>query len=372
MAKQDVSYASLLNDINNKRFKPVYFLMGEEPYYIDLLTDAIIKNALLDSERDFNQTILYGADTTIGAVINAAKRYPMMAERQLIVVKEAQALKAAKEEDEKGAKKGHALKAMKEEDDEKKGQASKNVFDALSFYLQKPLSSTILVFNYKYGTLDGRKKVSLDLAKTGVVFESKKLNDNQIPAWIHTFVSTKGYTIDGKAKQMIAEFLGTDLSRIAGELNKLLITMPPGEKRITDTLVERNIGISKEYNVFELIKALAAKDILKANRIVDHFGKNPKTTPLVMVLSLLFPFFANMMLCHYAVNKSESGIMKELGLRYSIQVNDYIIAMRNYSGAKIMQIIALLREYDAKGKGFKSMPTPDGELLKELVYKIMH
>ncbi len=340
MAKKDgVTHTEILNDIKRKQFKPVYFFMGEESYYIDLLTDAIIDNALAESERDFNQTILYGADTNIAEIINASKRYPMMAERQLIVVKEAQTLK--------------------------------NI-DELSYYLQKPQPTTVLVFNYKYGKLDGRKKVSTDIAKVGVLFESKKLYDNQLPTWINGYVTSKGYTIDGKSAAMLTEFLGANLSRVAGELDKLIITLPQGEKRITDSLIERNIGISKEYNTFELQKALANRDILRVNRIVDYFGKNTKNNPMVMTMSLLFSFFSNLMICHYAVNKSENGIMNELGFRTAFQTQDYSTAMRNYNAVKTMQIISLFREYDAKYKGFQSVAVSEGDLLKELMYKIMH
>lgn len=340
MAKREtVTHNEILNDIRHKKFKPVYFFMGEESYYIDLLTDAVIENALTESERDFNQTILYGADTDIATIINAAKRYPMMSDRQLIVVKEAQSLKN---------------------------------LDELSFYLQKPQPSTVLVFNYKYGKLDGRKKVSTDIAKVGLLFESKKLYDNQVPTWINAYIAAKGYTIDGKAAAMLTEFLGTNLSRIAGECDKLIITLPPGEKRITDSLVERNIGISKEYNTFELQKALAAKDVLKVNRIIDYFAGNSRSNPFVMVMSLLFTFFSNMMICHYAVDKSENGIMKELGLRTAFQTQDYKIALRNYNALKTMQIISLFREYDAKYKGFQSVAISEGDLLKEFMYKIMH
>lgn len=340
MAKQDANaHLKILNEIRNKQFKPVYFLMGEESYYIDLITDTIIEHALSESERDFNQTILYGADTDIGTVINAAKRYPMMAERQLIVVKEAQSLKK---------------------------------IDELSFYLQKPQKTTILVFNYKHGKLDGRKKVAVDIAKTGVLFESKRPYDNQMPTWINGYVTSKGYTIDGKAATMLTDFLGTDLSKVAGELDKLLISIPSNQKKITDALIEQNIGISKDYNTFELQKALASRDVLKANQIVDYFGKNPKNNPLVMTMSLLFSFFSNLMLCHYSVNKTEDGIMKELGFRFAFQTYDYKNALRNYNAMKTMQIISLFREYDAKSKGFRSPQISDGDLLKELVYKIMH
>lgn len=340
MAKQDInSHLSILNEIRIKKFKPVYFLMGEEPYYIDLITNEISKYALSDEERDFNQTIFYGADTDISTIINAAKRYPMMAERQLIIVKEAQALKK---------------------------------IDELSFYLQKPLETTVLVFNHKYGKLDGRKKVSVDIAKKGVLFESKKLYDNNMPTWINKYVVDKGYTIDAKAAAMLTEFLGTNLSKVAGELDKLVIALPEDQKRITDTLIERHIGISKEYNTFELQKALAMKDVQKVSRIVDYFGKNVKSNPFVMIMSLLFTFFSNLMLCHYAVDKSDNGLMRELGFRSAFQTTDYKNALRNYNAFKTMQIISLFREYDAKFKGFRSPPTSDADLLKELVFKIMH
>ena len=339
MAKSSITYNEILNDIVRKQFKPVYFFMGEEPYYIDLLTDAIIKHALTESERDFNQTIFYGADTNISAVINAAKRYPVMAERQLIVVKESQTLK--------------------------------NI-DDLSYYLQKPQPTTILVFNHKYGKLDGRKKVSIDIDKTGVLFESKKLYDNQIPAWISSYITSKGYSVDGKAAAMLSEFLGTNLSRIASESDKLIITLPPGEKRITPESVERNIGISKEYNSFELQKALAEKNALKVNRIIAYFADNPRSDSVIKVMGILFSFFSNLMICHYAVDKSENGIMKELGFRFGIQTNDYRTALRNYNAVKTMQAVSLFREYDAKLKGFQSVSISDANLLKELMFKVMH
>jgi len=340
MAKQDANaHISILNDIRNKQFKSIYFLMGDESYYIDMITDAIIEHALNDSERDFNQTILYGADTNIKEIIHAAKRYPMMSERQLIVVKEAQNLKKIED---------------------------------LSFYLQKPQKTTVLVFNYKHGKLDGRKKVATDIAKAGVLFESKSPYDNQMPTWINGYVTSKGYTIDGKAAAMLTDFLGTNLSKVSGELDKLVISLPADQKRITDTLIEQNIGISKEYNTFELQKALASKDVLKANRIVDYFGKNQKSNPLPMTMSLLFSFFSNLMLCHYSVNKTDTGIMQELGLRGTFQTYDYKNALRNYNAVKTMQIIALFREYDAKSKGFRFPQISEGGLLKELVYKIMH
>ena len=337
--KESVSYNEILNSILKKDFKPIYFFMGEEPYYIDLLTDAIIENALTDSERDFNQTIFYGADSNISTIINAAKRYPMMAERQLVVVKEAQSLKK---------------------------------IDELSYYLQKPQPTTVLVFNYKYEKLDRRKKVAVDIEKAGILFESKKLYDNQIPTWINSYISNKGYTVDGKATAMLFEFLGSDLNRIASESDKLIITLPPGEKRITPDLVERNIGISKEYNSFELQKALAEKNALKVNRIINYLADNPHSDSISRAIALLFSFFSNLMICHYAVNKTENGIMNELGFRFAIQVTDYRVAMRNYNALKTMQIISLLREYEAKLKGFYSVKIPENDLLKELMFKIMH
>ncbi len=341
MAKKDTNqHIAILQDIRNKQFKPVYLLMGEESYYIDLICNAIIEYALQDWERDFNQTILYGADVDdFAIVVNAAKRFPMMAERQLIVVKEAQNIKGV---------------------------------DNLLYYLQKPLMSTILVICYKNGTLKN-KKIVTGIEQIGVVYESKKLYENQLPAFINNYIAAKNLSIDPKATSMMADFIGPDLSRLSGELDKLSLSLPEGSMRITPELVERNVGISKDYNNYELLNAIVTKDVAKATRIVGYFEQNPKNNPLIVTISVLFNFFANLMLCYYSPDKSESGIMKELNLRSSFQARDYTIAMRTYNAFKCIDIIALIRLYDARSKGIGSgASSNDSDLLRELVFKIMH
>lgn len=338
MAKE-ITYEEIVRNLKNRVYSPVYFLMGEEDYYIDRISDYIMDTVLSEVEKEFNLTVLYGADTDMAGVINAAKRYPMMSEHQVIVVKEAQGLKGMED---------------------------------LVYYLQKPLLSTILVFCYKHGTLDRRKKITAEIEKAGVLFESKKLKDTQLPGFISSFLKRKKVEIEPKASEMIAEFVGTDLNRLAGELEKLIITLPPGAARITPEQIERNIGISKDYNNFELRSALIEKDVLKVNRIVKYFNDNPKNNPLQLTLAVLFNFFSNLMLAYYAPEKTEQGIAAQLGLRSPWQSREYMAAMRRYKGIKVMQIIEAIRTCDAKSKGIDNSSMSDGDLLKELVYVILH
>lgn len=341
MAKKDSNlYLEILKDIRNKNFKPVYFLMGEESYFIDLITDAIIENALTDDERDFNQTIMYGSDVdNYGTVVNAAKRYPMMAQRQLVVVKEAQQI---------------------------------SNIELLSFYLKQPLASTILVINHKHGVVKSKKLLS-EVEQVGVLYESKKLYDNQLPAFINNYVAASGRTIENKAMQMIADFIGSDLNRLTSELDKLRISMGEANTRITPDDVERNVGVSKDFNNFELLNAIVARNIVKANQIVNYFERNPKSNPFVVTISVLFGFFSNLMIAYFATDKSEQGLMQELKLRSTFQARDYVTAMRNYNAFKCIDVIALLRQYDARSKGIGATSnTTEGELLREMVYKIMH
>lgn len=338
MAKE-ITYEEIVRNLKNRVYSPVYFLMGEEDYYIDRISDYIMDTVLSEVEKEFNLTVLYGADTDMAGVINAAKRYPMMSEHQVIVVKEAQGLKGMED---------------------------------LVYYLQKPLLSTILVFCYKHGTLDRRKKITAEIEKAGVLFESKKFKDTQLPGFISSFLKRKKVEIEPKASEMIAEFVGTDLNRLAGELEKLIITLPPGATRITPEQIERNIGISKDYNNFELRSALIEKDVLKANRIVKYFNDNPKNNPLQLTLAVLFNFFSNLMLAYYAPEKTEQGIAAQLGLRSPWQSREYMAAMRRYKGIKVMQIIEAIRTCDAKSKGIDNSSMSDGDLLKELVYVILH
>ncbi|MBE6282800.1 MAG: DNA polymerase III subunit delta [Mediterranea massiliensis] len=338
MAKQEYTYEGIIRELHAKQYRPVYYLMGDEPFYIDKIADYIADNVLTDTEKEFNQTILYGGDIdNVSTIINAAKRYPMMSEYQVIIVKEAQSIPG---------------------------------MDELVYYLQKPLKSTILVICHKHGTLG--KKLAAEIEKAGVLFESKKLKDAQLPTFITSYIKQKGYDIDSKATAMLAEFVGADLSRLVGEMEKLIITTSKNSTKITPEQIEKNIGISKDYNNFELRSALIEKDVLKANKIVKYFEENPKTNPIQVTLSLLFSFFANLMMAYYAPEKSEQGIASFVGLKAPWQAKEYMIAMRRYSGVKTMQIINEIRTTDAKSKGVENSSLSDADLLRELVFKILH
>ena len=339
MAKQEISCDDILKELKAKQYRPVYYLMGEESYYIDLISDYIISNVLNDTEKEFNLTVVYGADIDVASIINAAKRYPMMSEYQVVVVKEAQAVRNMEE---------------------------------LSYYLQKPLRSTLLVICHKHGVLDRRKKLAAEIEKVGILFEAKKIKEAQLPGFITAYMKRKGIDIEPKATAMLADFVGSDLSRLSGELEKLIITLPAGQKRVTPEQIEKNIGISKDYNNFELRSALIEKDVLKANKIIKYFNENPKTNPLQMTLSLLFSFYSNLMLAYYAPDKSEQGIAAMLGLKTPWQARDYVAAMRKYSGVKTMQIVGEIRYADAKSKGINNTSMDEGDILRELVFKILH
>ena len=334
-----MTFEQIITDIKSRNFKSVYLLMGDEPYYIDELTSLLIDTVLPEEERDFNQTILYGMETDVKSVITLARSFPMMSDYQLVVIKEAQNLSKIEE---------------------------------LEVYAKNPLHTTILILNYKNGTLDKRKKLYAEIEKNGAVFESKKIPEYKIPGFISSYVQTKGLGIDQKSAQMLSDYLGNDLSKLTNEIAKLLIAIPPDQKRITAELIEENIGISKDFNNFELLKAIVEKDIFKINQIADYFDKNPKNNPLVMTMSVLFNFFSNLMVCYWAKNKTEQGIAGELGFRNPYQAKDYIQALKNYNAFKSMEIISLLRTYDAKSKGVGNVSASDGELLKELLYKITH
>jgi DNA polymerase-3 subunit delta len=338
MAKE-LSFHEIKGNIQLKKFMPVYLFQGEESYFIDQLTELLIGNVLDDSERDFNQTIFYGLETDVPTVINACRRYPMMSERQLVIVKEAQELK--------------------------------NI-DDLIHYAKHPLSSTVLVINYKHGKLDGRKKLGLEIAKIGIVFESKRMYENKIPDFIITYLRDKTVNIDTKTAQLLTDYLGNDLSKLTNELDKLCIILPPNQKRITPEIIENNIGISKEFNNFELQKAIAANDPLKANRIAKYFEQNPKNNPLIVTLTVLFNFFSNLMICQFQSNQSQANLMNILGFRYDIQITDYMLALRNYKPVKTMDNVALIREYDAKGKGISNTSATEVQQLHELFYNLIH
>ena len=338
MAKQETSYEQILTNLRKKIYQPVYFLMGEEPYYIDLLSDFIQNNVLEETEKEFDQTILYGKDVDINTVINAAKRYPMMSTHQVLIVKEAQLIKD---------------------------------WDNLVHYLSKPLKSTILVFCYKYGTPDKRKKWVLELSKVATIYESVKLRDYEVGAWITKYCKSKNMGIEEKAVAMLTDFLGTDLSKLVNELEKLVLTKPADMQRITPELVEKNIGISKDYNVFELQSAIINRDILKANRIIQYFSENKKANPLVLVLAQLFKFFSELMLYHYLPDKSQGAVASELKINPYF-VKDYQKASQAFGAWKTMNIISFIRETDSRYKGIDNPSTDEGDLMKELIFKILH
>jgi len=328
----------IVNDIKQGNIKPLYFFMGEEPYYIDRLTEYIENNVLSEEEKGFNQMVLYGKDVSIEDVVSNAKRYPMMADRQVVIVKEAQEL-------------------------------SRNI-EKLESYADNPQPSTVLVFAYKYKTLDKRKKITKLLEKNGLVFESKKLYENQVADWIKRVLSGKNYTIEPKAAAMLVEFLGNDLSKINNELEKLMIILPAGNT-ITPRLIEDNIGISKDYNVFELRKAIGERDELKAYRIADYFSQNPKDNPLVMTTGLVFGFFSQLLQYHGLKDKNPSNVAKLLRINPYF-VKDYDIALRNYPMRKVSSIVATLRDIDVKSKGVGANSIPQSDLLKEMLVKIFN
>jgi DNA polymerase-3 subunit delta len=333
-----ISIEQLMKDLQNKIYSPVYFLCGDEPYYIDKVTEYMMQNILSEAEKAFNQTVIYGKDADASAVTNSAKRFPMMANYQLVVLKEAQELKN---------------------------------FEDLIHYIEKPLKSTLLVINYKYKSLDKRKKVFKSLQENAVIYESKKLYENKIPDWISKNLAKRKYKIEPKAAILLTEFLGDDLSKISNELDKLVIVLADPTKMITSQDIERNIGISKEYNNFELQKALGARDVLKANRIINYFAENQKNNNIVQTMAILYTYFNKILIYHSLPDKSGNNVAASLKIP-PFFVSEYETAARNYNASKVIKIISLLREYDAKSKGFGNVSAGAGELLKELIFKILH
>ncbi|MEE2700376.1 MAG: DNA polymerase III subunit delta [Bacteroidota bacterium] len=332
-----MNYKEIISSIKNKDLHPVYFLMGEEPFYIDKIADYIAENVLLPEEKEFNQTVLYGKDLEIAQIIAEAKQFPFGSEKRVVIIKEAQNIK--------------------------------NI-EQVESYLDNPLPSTLLVICYKYKKLDKRRKFGKNLSKKSLLFESKPLYDNQVPDWIAKYLREKGFQIEEKACFMLAEFLGTELSNICNELDKLMLIVK-NSKSITAEIVEKNIGISKDYNIFEFQQALGKKDILNSNRIVNHFAANPKNHPLVVTLGMLFAFFQKLMTYHRLKDKSKANVAATLKINpYFVQ--QYSNASKKYSQTKLFHIFTFLKQYDLKSKGVNNSSTKDGALLKELVYKILH
>ena len=339
-AKQGVTFQTIMQDLKNRNFAPFYLLMGDESYYIDSISDYIASHVLSPEECDFNQTICFGSDVTAVQVADMARRYPMMAEYQVIIVKEAQNIRS---------------------------------LEALEKYLKSPVKSTILVWCHKNGKIDARKKVLGVAQSVGVVFESKKLRDYQLPDFIQNYLKPKKISIDPKSCQMIADYIGADLSRIVSELDKILIYLPEDDRRITPEVVEKEVGVSKDFNAFELRNAIVSKDVFKANQIIKYFDNNPKAGSLYSFLPLLFSFFQNLMIIHYSPNKSsEQDIARALDLKSAWGSKDFITGLRNYSARKTMEIISKIREVDGKSKGLDNPNTGAGELMKELIFFILH
>ncbi|MEI6139063.1 MAG: DNA polymerase III subunit delta [Mariniphaga sp.] len=333
-----MEYTQIIADIKNKVYSPIYFLEGEEPYFLDLISDYILENVLSEDEKGFNQSILYGKDLSIDTIMTTAKRFPMMAERQVVIIREAQNIR--------------------------------NIED-LSAYVEKPMKSTILVVCHKYKTIDKRKKLYKAIQKNGVYFESKSLYDNQIPAWISKYLKGKNLGIDPRASQMIADFIGSDLQRIVNELEKVCISLVPGTSIMPDD-VERNIGISKEFNIFELQNSLGNRDILKANRIINFFIDNEKNNPLTVILGNLLNYFRKLLVYHSIENKSDRTLVaQKLGVN-PFFINEYVNASKNYSLDKAIKIIAIMRECDLRSKGARGGSTTNGDILRELTFKILH
>lgn len=332
-----MEYKEIIADLKKKIYAPVYFLSGEEPYFIDLISDYAEKNILDETEREFNLQVLYGRDVDVPTIISEAKRYPMMSDRQVVIIKEAQNIRNIEE---------------------------------LEPYVNNPLDSTVLVVCYKYKTLDKRKAFPKLVAKKGVLFESKKLYENKVPDWINGYLKEKNYSANPKATQLLTEYLGADLGKIANELDKLMINLSPGSEITTDH-IQNNIGISKDYNTFELNDALAKKDVLKANRIINYFAANPKDHPIPVTISALYGYFIKVLQYHFLSDKSRENAARTLGVN-PFFLNDYIKASENYPSGKIKTIISILREYDLRFKGVDNVSADEGALLKEMVYKILH
>ena len=338
---KNVTFDSIMRDLKARKYSPVYYLMGDEPYYIDKIADYIAEHVLQPEERDFNQTILFGSDVSASLIADTARRYPMMSEYQVVIVKEAQNVKNT---------------------------------EALEKYFKAPMNSTILVMCHKNGTVDGRKKEYMKaILSAGVLFESKKLRDRDLPAFIENYLKARQVSIDPKSTQMIADNIGADLSRLTGELDKVILSLSEQDRRVTPQIVEDQIGVSKEFNGFELRDAIVNRNVFKANQIIKYFDENPKAGSIYSFLPMLFNYFQNLMIAYYAPNnKSQEGVAVWLEMRSPWAAKDYMTGMRNYTAMKVMQIISRIREIDAKSKGLDNPNTPPGELMKELIFYILH
>lgn len=334
----------ILTELNGGKYRPVYFLQGEEAFYIDAISDYIEKNALDEAQKGFNQVVLYGRDIDMNAVLQNARRYPMMSERQVVIIKEAQDLKDLGKED---------------------------TAKLLSDYIINPLPSTILVFCHKNKLLDGRKALAKTIDKNAALVNTKKLYDNQIPTWVSDYVKDKGFRIGVKATALLAESVGSDLAKISNEIDKMLINFKGKGEEITEDHIQKFIGISKDYNVFELQKALSDKDVVKANKIVNYFEQDPKNNPIIPIISVLYGFYSKLLVVHHQQDKSERNLASVLKVNPYF-AKDYLNAARKYTLSASINCIRFLKDADLQSKGIKGGAMKDGDILKELVFKLLH
>ena len=335
------SYETIMRDLKARHFSPIYILMGDESYYIDKISDYIAEHVLRPEERDFNQTVVFGSDISASQIVDSAKAFPMMAEKRVVIVKEAQNLKGT---------------------------------EPLVKYFKQPVVSTVLVLCHKNGSIDKRKKI-IPAAQVGgaVIFESKKLYERELPGFITSYFMQHEITVEQKAAQMIADHVGADLHKLTSELDKILISFSEAERMVTPEIVEKEIGVSKDFNAFELRSAIIQRNVYKANLITKYFDNNPKAGSLFSFLPMLFSYFENLMIAFYSPNRSnENALAQFLELRNGWAAKDYLTGLRNYSGIKAMQIISKIREIDAKSKGLDNPNTASSELMKELIFFILH
>ncbi len=339
MAKESgATYASIKKQADGGKYASVYLLMGDEDYYIDMVSQYIVDKALKPEERDFNLDILYGGDTNANAIANAARQYPIMAEHRVVMVREFQSLHDK---------------------------------ETLASYVKNPTPTTILILCNKHGAMEKGKTLLTEIRKNGTVMVSNRLYDNQLPSFVVDYMRDHGLTIEPQATQMLCDHVGSDLTRLTSEMDKLRITIPQGETAVKASLVEKLTGVSKDYNNFELQDALARRDILKANKIANYFAGNPKNFSLPLTLATMFSLFAEVMQAYYAPEQTDRGIAQWLG-KTEWQARQVTLARRNYKAAKVIEIISQIRETDAKSKGVEGCRTPSGELLRELIFFILH
>lgn len=349
-----MTFDEITGNLQKKIYHPVYFLMGDEAYFIDKISDYIADNVLTEAEKGFNQTILYGKDLETSTIIGNARRFPMMSNYQVIIVREAQNIKDLVAKEKKSGK-------------EKTVEKGKLSFE---LYLENPLKSTILVICYKYKSIDKRTSLAKLIDKTAVLFESKKIYDNQLPAWIASYLKNQQYTISPQAAAMLSEYLGADLSKVANELDKLIISLPVGTQ-ISPDHIEKNIGISKEFNVYELQNAVGERDMLKANRIINYFGANPTDNAAPKVISSLFGYFSKLLNYHFLEDKTQNNVASVLQVN-PFFVKNYVAAAKNYNIKKLVEIVGILREYDMKSKGWGNVSATPADLQREMIYRILH